>query len=140
MTDPTRRIRGKALRLTLDSTDYYAAFTRCELDNEESRSEITTFYDAAQEGGASQAFLSIEAVQDTSEDSLWSFLWEHTGEEVAFAYAPHGNETPTAAHPHVIGIARIGRRPKLGGQAGATNTYTFETRWDVVSHTLDRGN
>ena len=128
------RIRGRQLSLKLGTPtkDYFADTTSVVLDNEEADADVVTFADAAEPGGARQSFLTISAIQSTDPTSLWSYLWEHTGEEVGFTYAPHGNEVPTAAQPHFIGVCTIGPRPALGGEAGRSTTYTFETRWDVV--------
>jgi hypothetical protein len=136
------RIKGRQLKLTIGSpgTDYYADVTRCEVNNEEADSDVTTFEDAAQAGGARKYVLDIAAVQSTDTASLWSYIWEHTGEEVAFTYAPHGNAVATAAQPHVMGTAIVGPRPKLGGEAGRETTFTFETQWEIVGEpVLDRG-
>jgi len=136
------RIKGRQLKLELGTpvVDYWADVTACELQNEEADSDVVTFEDAAEPGGAVVDFLQITAVQSTDPDSLWSYIWEHTGEDVAFTYAPHGNEEPTPAQPHFVGTCTIGPRPAIGGEAGRTNTFTFETRWDVVGRVvLDRG-
>lgn len=132
------RIRGKQLMLTLGTpgTDYWADATSVVLDNEEADQDTVTFEDAAEDGGPRQEFLQITAIQSTDADSLWSYVWDHTGEDVPFVYAPHGNETPTASQPHFTGTCTIGARPSIGGEAGRTNTYTFETRWDVVGKTV----
>lgn len=131
------RIRGRQLKLLVGTppVDQYADTTAVVLDSEESDDDVTTFEDAAQPGGARQEFLQITAIQSTDPDSLWSQVWDKAGEEVAFTYAPHGNETPSETQPHFVGTCTIGPRPTLGGEAGRTNTYTFETRWDVVGRT-----
>lgn len=128
------RIRGRQLSLKLGSpaTDHWADTTAVTLENEEASSDTVTFEDAAHPGGARQEFLSITGIQSTDPTSLWSYLWDHAGEDVPFTYAPHGNATPSTAQPHFIGTATIGARPTIGGEAGRENTYTFETRWDVV--------
>lgn len=127
-----KRIKGAALSLLIGTppVDYRADTTTCVLDNEESSGGVTTFADAAA-GGSRTYFLNITAIQSTDPTSLWSFVWDHAGEVVPFTYAPHGNETPTAAEPHFVGSVRIGPKPSIGGEAGATNEFTFETRWDV---------
>lgn len=127
------RIKGRqlALQFGTPSIDYWADQTACVLDNEEADSDTTTFADAAAEGGARQYFLSLTAVQSTDTASFWRYVWEHSGEKVPFVYAPHGNETPSESKPHFVGTCTIGPRPAIGGEAGATSTYTFETRFDV---------
>lgn len=127
----SKRIKGRQLALQFDATDYWADATACTLDNEEAEGDVTTFADAAEQGGARQYFLNITAVQSTDTESFWRYVWEHTGEDVPFIYAPHGNETPTEAQPHFTGNCTIGPRPAIGGEAGRETTFTFETRFDV---------
>lgn len=136
------RIKGRQLKLEIGSppVDYWADVTACELQNEEADSDVVTFEDASQPGGAMVDFLQITAVQSTDAESLWSYIWDHAGESVDFAYAPHGNAEPTAAQPHFIGTCTIGPRPAVGGEAGRDNTFTFESRWDVEGRVvMDRG-
>lgn len=139
---PSTRIKGRQLSLKIGTpaVDVWADTTSVVLDREEAEDDVVTFHDASQPGGAMQEFLQITAIQSTDPDSLWSYIWEHTGEEIPFTFAPHGNETPSATQPHLLGTCRIGPRPAIGGEAGRNNTYTFETRWDVVgTTTLDTG-
>lgn len=128
------RIRGNKLSLKIGSpaVDYMTNATSVVLSNEEANAAVVTFEDAAGDGGR-QYFLNITAVQSTDADSLWTFIWDNTGEEVAFTYAPHANTTPTADEPHFSGIVRIGPRGDIGGDAVRNGGgYTFTTRWDVV--------
>lgn len=128
------RIKGRQLSLKIGTpaTDMWADTTSVVLDREEAEDDVVTFEDASQPGGAQQEFLQITAIQSTDPEGLWGYCWEHTGEEIAFTFAPHGNETPSATQPHFLGTCRIGPRPAIGGEAGRNNTWTFETRWDVV--------
>lgn len=133
------RIKGSALALSIGGVDYWADATSVLLDNEEASSDVTTFADAAA-GGARLEYFTIGAIQSTATDSFWSFVRENVGAEVPFRYAVHGNAVATADQPHVLGTVKILTAPPLGGEAGATTEYTFETRFDVVGKTtLDRG-
>lgn len=134
------RIKGNKLALKFGDTDHWADATSVVLDNEEGESDVVTFYDAANPGNNRQWFFELSAIQSTEQNSFWRYLWENTGEEVAFTYAVHGNETPSADQPHLIGIVKIGPKPALGGDASETGTYTFDTRLDVVgTPTIDDG-
>ena len=138
------RIRGGKIALTFGSgasaEDYWADATNVVLENEESESDVVTFEDAENEDGARQFFFTLAAIQSTQTGSFWRYLWENTGEVVPFTFAPHGNETPTADQPHFLGTCRIGPKPSIGGEAGRTNTHTFETRLDVeTGPTMDTG-
>lgn len=134
------RIKGTKLALTLGSpgTDYWADISSYLLDNEEADSDVTTFADAA-EGGARQFRLTGSAIQSTDTASFWRYVWENTGEDVAFTLAPHGNATATEAQPHFVGTVTIGPKPAIGGEAG-TGSFTFDFEWDVVGEpTVDEG-
>ncbi|OZD30816.1 hypothetical protein CH252_40605 [Rhodococcus sp. 06-1477-1B] len=134
------RIKGADLALSIGGVDYFADATSVVLDNEEASSDVVTFADA-KAGGTAQEFFTVSAVQSTDPDSFWSYVWANRGKVVAFRYAPHGNAVATADQPHVIGQAKVGKRPTLGGEAAANGGgYTFETRLDVQGETtLDRG-
>lgn len=123
---------GLSLKIGTPSVDFWADCTTCELDNEEASEDVTTFYDASQPGGARQFFFNLSGVQSTDEESMWTYIWDHAGEEVAFTYAPHGNATASVSQPHFTGLVKIGPRPKIGGEASRTGAYTFDSRWDVT--------
>jgi hypothetical protein len=134
------RIKGTKLALTLGSpgTDYWADISSYVLTNEEAESDVTTFADAA-EGGARQFKLNGSAIQSTATASFWRYVYENTGEEVAFTLAPHGNAVPSAAEPHFVGTVKIGPKPDIGGEAG-TGSFTFDFEWDVIGEpTIDEG-
>lgn len=136
------RIKGNRLGLTFGTpgTNYWADATSVVLENEESESDVITFEDAANHGDNRQWFFTVSATQSTATGSFWRYLWENTGEEVPFTYAPHGNEEPTADQVHFIGTCKIGPKPSIGGEAGHNSTYTFEVRLDVeTGPTLDDG-
>lgn len=135
------RIKGNKLALQFGSPaeDFWMDVTAVTLTNDEADADVVTFADAA-EGGARDYFLNITAIQSTDPTSLWRYTWDHTGDEVGFTYAPHGNETPTAAQPHFVGNVTIGPKPEIGGEAGVNVTQTYETTWTVVgTPVLDTG-
>lgn len=137
------RIKGNALKLEFGSgpgEDFWADATSVVLENEEKDSDVITFYDAANPGEERQWFFTLSAIQSTEDGSLWRYLWDNVGEEVAFTYAPHGNETASDAQPHFLGTVKIKEKPQVGGEAAEDGTYTFEIRLDVTSGpTLDSG-
>ena len=112
------------LVLQFDSVDYTAQVGRIELKSEDADNDFTTFADAAA-GGKRQFYIEIEAVQSLDSDSLWTYLWENTGDVVAYSFAPTGSPTTAA---HFTGNIRIGAKPDVGGEAGST--WTFEYRLD----------
>lgn len=133
------RLKGNKLSLEIDGKDYWAEITTYLLTREDSDDDVVTFKDAS-EGLTQDEKLQITAVQSTDSVSFWRIVWENVGEDVPFKIAPHGNETPTANQPHVTGTVTIPKRPDLGGDAGRSNTHTFEVEFDVVGQAvLDEG-
>lgn len=134
------RIKGTKLKLELgeSSDDFWADLTTYGLDNDEADSDVVTFEDAGGDGSR-QFKLTGTAIQSTDEDSFWSYAWDHTGEEVPYTLAPHGNETPSKTQPHFTGTVKIGPKPKIGGDAGNA-PYTFDFEWNCTDEpTKDDG-
>ena len=125
------RIKGVALTLKLGATDYKTDVTACEIDNVEADGDVTTFEDAAG-AGARKWLMKLSAIQSTDTASLWSYIWTASGTTVAYVYAPHGNAVASAAQPHFTGNVKIGPKPKIGGAAGASNTYVFDAEWECT--------
>lgn len=128
------RIRGKALGLKIDGTDYWKEMSKVDLYHEEAQADVTTFEDAAK-GGATDWKIDITALTATDQDAFWSMLWALTpGTEVPYMVSPHGNEDPTADKPHFIGTLIAGKKPRLTLNANTTSTfdYTFELAGEPV--------
>ena len=116
------RIKGAQLALTIGGTDYWADATSVVLDNEETGA-ATTFEDASL-GGARRYFFTVTAIQSLDASSFWNYVWDNTGEVVAYTYSPTDNgDTFT-------GTVKIGAKPAIGGDAGVNNEFTFTTRFD----------
>jgi hypothetical protein len=129
------RIDGKKLSLKFGTLEVKAESGEFTLDNEEADGGYTTFADAAA-GGTRQWFITITSLTATDSTSFWRFLWDNTGEEVAFTFIPHGNVTVTADQPTFTGTAVVGAKPPIGGSAG--EDWTFEYRLDLVGEpTMD---
>lgn len=128
------RIKGNKLSLKFGAgetaKDYWADLSSVVMQNEDGE-DVQTFYDASR-GGAKQWFFEISAVSSTATASFWRYVWDNTGNEVAFTFAPHKNETATADQPHFIGMVKIPAKPALGGEASISGSYSFETRFDIV--------
>ena len=130
-----KRLKGAVLSINVGTppVEYQTDVTSATITNEEASDDTTTFSDVAA-GGGRDWFLDITAVQSTDVDSLWSEIWERSGEIVSVTVAPHGNETPTEAQPHFIcDEVKIGPAPVVGGEAGIDTTWTFESQWQIVS-------
>lgn len=128
----TTRIKGVALTLKVEGTDYAPDITSCTITNEAADGDVVTFADAAGEG-ARKFLLNISAIQSTDSASLWAYIWDNAGDTVAYIYAPHGNATASATQPHFTGTVKVGPKPTIGGAAGAGNTYVFDTSWEIVT-------
>lgn len=126
------RIKGAALKLTVASIEYMADVTACSITNEEADGDVTTFADAAT-GGARKYLLNLTGIQSTDAASLWSYIWDNAGDTVAYVYAPHGNATASVSQPHFTGSVIVGPKPTIGGEAGAQNTYTFDSVWECTA-------
>lgn len=128
------RIKGVALKLSLGAvpTDYWADVSKCSITNEAADGDVTTFEDAAG-SGSRKWLMNLTAIQSTESESLWSYIWQHSGETVAYTYAPHGNATPSTSQPHFTGTVKIGPKPDIGGEAGSSTTFTFETQWELTA-------
>jgi hypothetical protein len=132
------RIKGTGLVLEIDGVDYYADCVSAVLENEEAAAAVTTFADAAA-GGARQFYFAIEAIQSPDSASLWSKIWDNTGDVVNYTFAPTGNDTPGTNNPVFTGTVKIPVKPAIGGTASATGEYTFTTRFDCQQEpTIDR--
>lgn len=129
-TKESTRIKGKDLLLTLGTPgiDYKCDVTTWLLQPGDNDTDTVTYCNP---DGDSTWTLSGTAINSTDPDSLWTFVWDHQGETVPFTAAPWGNEVPTDEQPHFIGNVRIGRKPAIGGDAGATTTHTFDFEWEL---------
>lgn len=125
------RIKGHALKLDLGTTpasNFWADFTSFEIEPTEADRALTTFEDIAS-GTGYDFIMKGTAIQSTAPDSLWMYVWAHSGETVAYTYAPHGNAVPSVNEPHFIGQVKIGSKPKIGGEAGTDVEYEFDIEW-----------
>lgn len=111
-----------------------------DLTPEDRDDSDVTFAEAAA-GDVSVTSVNITAIQSTASDSFWRFCWDNAGAEVGVTYAPHANVTATADKPHFVFVAKLGPRPKIGGEARrAKDRYDFEAVWEVLEGpTLDDG-
>lgn len=138
----SKRLKGNKLALKFGSgatsKDYWADLNAVTLTNEDSEDTLT-FYDASL-GGAKQWYFEITAVTSTDTESFWRYVWENTGQEIAFSFAPHRNEVASEDQPHFIGFVKIPAKPAIGGEASINGSFTFETRFDLVGEpVLDTG-
>ena len=133
-------IKGRYAILTLKlaagaAVPFQDDSTSIVLDNEEGDTDVQTFFDA-QAGGGRQWFFTISAVQSLAAGSLHAFLWANAGAAVTYDYGPAGNAAASVAQPHFTGTAVLPSKPRIGGDAGAKTTYTFDIRIDCDAEPL----
>jgi len=134
------RIKGKGLVFKLEKagtpTEFACDATSVVLLNEEgtgTEEDVVTFCDAA-EGNTVSWFFDVEAITSTDATSFWSFVWDQSGDEVDFIFAPHGNATASTSQPHFTGSLNIGPKPQIGGTANTT--FVFTKRFNVTGEPL----
>lgn len=125
-------IKGSALTLTVDGTDYFCDVSSATLENEELDTNVQTFCNADDR----QYFFNITAIQSGDPTSFWRFLWDTPAdEEVTFIYSPWGNVTASTTQPHFTGSVIVPKeKPVIGGEFSNSrnNRLTFEIRLDVL--------
>lgn len=134
-------VRGNAgIFLTVAGTDYDADVKSIDLTPEDRDDSDVTFAEAAA-GDVAVTSANVTAIQSTKAGSLWRYLWDNPGDEVAVVYGPHGNALPTADKPHFLFTVKLGNRPAIGGEARrAKDRYDFTATWEVLDGpTLDDG-
>ncbi|MGC5584150.1 hypothetical protein [Ornithinimicrobium sp. W1665] len=127
------RIKGDRLSFHVDGVDHWADATSVVMDGEDL--EVPDMHGEVKLIRL-RSWFDVEAVQSTAAASLWTFCWEHQGQTVPFAYAPHGNPLPTEDQPHFTGVLTVPLAPRLGGSAGRTTEQTFESRFHIVQGPL----
>lgn len=133
------RIKGNKLALSFGGVDVWADVTAVTLENTDKDGGLTTFEDASGTPGR-QYLIKGTAIQSLQTSSFWRYAWANSGQTVAFRYAPKGNATASADEPHFLGQVKIGPRPTVGGEAGASNEFSFDFEWQVEGDpTMDEG-
>ncbi len=135
----SQRLRGNTgLHLTFkdDADPVFAAdkdVKSCQITSEDKDDSDLTFYEAAS-GETKDYAIELTAIQSTSTGSLWRYLWDNPGVEVAVVYGPHGNAVPTEDKPHFLFTAKADGRPAIGGEARRTKEgQEFEYTMQVTS-------
>lgn len=127
------RIKGTTLSMLVDGVDQWADVTSCVLDGDDV--EVTELPHTTRVKRL-RSWFDVEAIQSTAAGSFWTFLYEHQGQDVPFAYAPHGNPLPTEDEPHFTGILTVPPPSRLGGAAGTAVEQTFTTRLHIAQGPL----
>ncbi len=146
------RMKGKGITFTYDGVEYQCDLTSVVLEKATGDTTATdgtlTFCDVGTANADGEVWvMNITALQSTDytpEKALHALLWDlaKVGGELAFVFAPHGNETATQNQPHFTGsvLVKEGAYPSVGGDAGEdawTFDYEFEVKDDVVNRIGD---
>lgn len=129
----TNPLGTRTLKVTIDGNEYSADVSSVKINSGESSSDFTSFEDA-RNGGKRDYTLEFTATQDpTDEDSIWSLVWDHTGETVAVEVLPYGGATVSATNPKITGNVEISEPDGtlLGGDADPSTTarFTMDLVW-----------
>lgn len=124
-----RRIRGHEPAIWVDGQDYRDELYSCHFVPTVVEEE--NMCDAPTETVVGWV-MELEGFQSLEEGALWRVLWDRSGEDVAFVYAPHGNSEPSMTSPHFEGVLRVGARAPFGGEASVRSSHTFSSTMQVV--------
>ena len=129
MAEP-KWLKGQTLSLEIDDIEVNCDISAAKIAPEEADDDFTTFCSAAQNKTAYDYHLTFTAGQSLDADSLWTYVFDHEGEEVNYVLAPAGNAVASIAQPHFTGTVKIGQMPDLGGEASRTGAvWTWEADW-----------
>lgn len=132
-------VRGnEGIVFKIGATEFSQDVKAVNLNNEDRDDSDVTFTEAAA-GDVTVTSVTVSAIQSTAAGSLWRYLWDNPGEEVAVTYAPHGNAVVEADKPHFLMTVKLGPRPPIGGEAKrAKDRYPFDATFEVLDGpTLD---
>jgi hypothetical protein len=125
----------RLLKIEVDGTDYTAEVSAVTIDSAESDADFITFADAAA-GGARDYTLNFTAVQDAAAGTLWTEVFESSGDTVPVTVMPYGNAVATVGEPHFECNAVISDPDGtlLGGEADASTSarMTIECAWKLT--------
>jgi len=142
------RIYGKTLSFLADGKEYKCDLSSAVLTKDSAEGGAgdgtLTFCDSAATAGQIW-YLNITALQSTDstpDKAIHTLIWdlaEDGGGEIAFVFAPNGNEAPSENEPHFTGKVEVPNAgyPDLGGDAGE-NAFTFDYSFVVAGNSVTR--
>lgn len=124
MTVGTRLRGNQGLLLTLQdgvnpADDVAGDVKSWELNPEDGEDGDVTF-EEAQAGATAQWVLKLKFIVSFSTGSLWSYLWDNSGQDRTYVLGPAGNATPSTDKPHFTGLVNLGKKPGLANEARTT--------------------
>lgn len=127
-------VRGNSgAYFALTATDYSGDLKTIRIKSEDKDDSDLTFEEAAQ-GTTKDYTIELTAIQSTEAGSLWKYLWDNPGVEVAAVYGPHGNAVPSATQPHFTMTVKASGKPELGGEAKRSKErFSFDYTMEVTA-------
>jgi len=122
----------RSLTLTIDGTEYAAQVFDAKFVSAAADSDDVTYAEAGS-GGGRQYTLDIVLTQDMAATTLWTQIWENTGDDVVALVRPYGNASASASQPHFTATVNI-REPEgdfIGGTADLSTSarQKIEVSW-----------
>jgi len=111
------RIKGKSIVFEVDGTEYAGGVSNVVFSSAVNTLGFGDYEDSL------DFTCAVTGYQDTAAASFHSFLWDNPGVSVNITFAPHGNESPSAAQPHFTASGYAEVVPDLGGAAGEYFTF-----------------
>ena len=122
------------LTLTVGGTEYAAQVFSAQVESAAADSDDVTYAQAAG-GGGREYTLVITLTQDMATSTLWTEVWENSGDDIAVLMRPYGNASASASQPHFTMTANV-REPDgvmIGGTAdvSASARQQIEVTWPL---------
>jgi len=115
------RIKGKSIVFEVDGTEYAGGVSNVVISSAVNTLGFGDYEDSL------DFTCAVTGFQDTAAASFHTWLFTNPGVSVNILYAPHGNETASAAQPHFSASGYAEVVPNIGGAAG--EYFTFDVNF-----------
>lgn len=123
---------NKGIIFKLATIDYDGDTKKVGITTEDKDESDLTFAEAAA-GDLKDFKVGVTAINSTEAGSLWKYLWDNPGIEVACVYGPHGNAVPSVTKPHFGLTVKATGKPPIEQEAKATKERTtFDYEFEVT--------
>jgi len=124
------------LTLTIGGTEFAAQVFDAKFTSAAADSDDVTYAEAGSGGGRTYA-LDLVLTQDMAASTLWTEMWENTGDDIAVLLRPYGNASASASQPHFTATVNI-REPDgdlIGGTADLSPSarQKIEVSWPCTA-------
>lgn len=130
------------LTLTIDGQEYTEELSDVRIVGAPADAGFVSF-SVAQAGGGRKHTLTFTAVQDPGAGSLWSLMWDNTGDVVPFTLRPAGGVAVSDDTPTLEGEVKITEPDGdiIGGTADVSTSarFTWSGAWECTARpVIDR--